>query len=56
MRLPIAAAAVASPPAHAQDTYPSHDVEIIVPFVAGGGGTDLIARMLVIRRANILLD
>ena len=39
-------------PAQAQD-YPSRTVEIVVPFAAGGG-TDLIARVLVERLSETL--
>jgi tripartite-type tricarboxylate transporter receptor subunit TctC len=39
-------------PAHAQD-YPARTVEIVVPFAAGGG-TDLIARVLVERLSESL--
>ncbi|WP_066738667.1 tripartite tricarboxylate transporter substrate binding protein [Cupriavidus sp. D384] len=36
-------ACVATAPAHAQSGYPSHSIELVVPFQAGGG-TDALAR------------
>jgi tripartite-type tricarboxylate transporter receptor subunit TctC len=53
LRLLLAALALlASPPARAED-YPARNIEIVVPFAAGGG-TDLIARVLAERLAEQL--
>jgi tripartite-type tricarboxylate transporter receptor subunit TctC len=41
----LATLALIAPSAHAQDTYPTRPIELIVPFAAGGG-TDLLARLL----------
>ena len=39
------AVATAALPAHAEDTYPTKPVRIIVPFTQGGG-TDVVARLI----------
>src|ERR1700754_832727 len=44
---------VAAGAARAQDSYPARTVEIVVPFAAGGG-TDLIARVLIERLGESL--
>ena len=38
-------AAISSAPSHAQDTYPTRTVRIVVPFPAGSG-TDVLSRLL----------
>src|SRR5947208_16625883 len=41
----LAAAAVASGPARAQDSYPNKTITLIIPFAAGGS-TDVIGRLV----------
>jgi len=44
----LATLTLALGPAHAQDSYPSRQIQIIVPF-APGGGTDIVSRTLAAR-------
>ena len=39
------AIALPTDPSHAEDSFPSHTVKMVVPYPAGGG-TDLLARVL----------
>jgi tripartite-type tricarboxylate transporter receptor subunit TctC len=47
------AALLLAPAAHAQDTYPSKPIRLVVPFAAGGGG-DILARLVMTRVAKEL--
>jgi tripartite-type tricarboxylate transporter receptor subunit TctC len=44
----LAALALGAGPIHAQDAYPSRQIQIIVPF-APGGGTDIVSRTVAAR-------
>ena len=52
IRLALAAALIATPPAFAQD-WPARPVKVIVPFPPGGG-TDTVARPLTAKLSQML--